>query len=84
MYGHVTEISIWNLRLFLTLPHSLVLKVSSMRFTLYDFTFAIFLIFTALAIAGSAASLIFQARLTGGAEANWNVFVVVGSYLALV
>jgi len=51
---------------------------------LLDLSFAFFFILTGFAIISSGAGLIYQARLSGGvANANWNVFIVVGSYIAM-
>lgn len=50
----------------------------------YNATFTLCVLLTGLAVAGSGASLIFQARLAQGKVANWNVLIVVGCYVALV
>jgi hypothetical protein len=50
----------------------------------YKVSFALVLLLTSLAFVATGASVVFQARLTAGQTANWNVFIVVGSYLAFV
>jgi len=56
----------------------------SLLHQLYNLSFVLFFILAGLAIIASGAGLIFQARLSAGvANANWNVFIVVGSYIAM-
>ncbi|KAG9032030.1 hypothetical protein FRB95_001980 [Tulasnella sp. JGI-2019a] len=49
----------------------------------YNATFALCVLLTAVSVAGSAAGIVFQAKLAQGQVANWNVFIVVGCYVAL-
>ncbi|KAB5588611.1 hypothetical protein CTheo_7951 [Ceratobasidium theobromae] len=51
--------------------------------TLYTLSFVFFVILTGLAVVASGISIVVQARLPKGIVANWNVFIVVGSYVAL-
>ncbi|CAE6467847.1 unnamed protein product [Rhizoctonia solani] len=51
--------------------------------TLYTLSFVFFVILTGLAVVASGVSIVVQARLPKGVVANWNVLIVVGSYVAL-
>ncbi|KAH7345421.1 hypothetical protein B0J17DRAFT_639841 [Rhizoctonia solani] len=51
--------------------------------TLYTLSFVFFVIVTGLAVVASGLSIVVQARLPKGVVANWNVLIVVGSYVAL-
>jgi len=50
---------------------------------LYNATFTLCFLLTTLMVAASCTSIVFQARLASKDVANWNVLVVVGSYVAL-
>ncbi|KAG8717548.1 hypothetical protein FRC09_014099 [Ceratobasidium sp. 395] len=50
---------------------------------LYTLSFVFFVIVTGLAVVASGLSIVVQARLPKGVVANWNVLIVVGSYVAL-
>ncbi|QRV90539.1 hypothetical protein RhiJN_18557 [Ceratobasidium sp. AG-Ba] len=50
---------------------------------LYTLSFVFFVLLTGLAVVASGFSIVVQARLTKGPAANWNVLIVVGSYVAL-
>ncbi|KAG9023063.1 hypothetical protein FS837_006016 [Tulasnella sp. UAMH 9824] len=50
---------------------------------LYHATFTLCFILTTVLVAGSCVSIVLQARLASRGVANWNVLIVVGSYLAL-
>ncbi|KAG9096461.1 hypothetical protein FS749_008423 [Ceratobasidium sp. UAMH 11750] len=50
---------------------------------LYTLSFVFFVIVTGLAVVASGVSIVVQARLAKGVVANWNVLIVVGSYVAL-
>ncbi|KAF8593981.1 hypothetical protein BDV93DRAFT_529576 [Ceratobasidium sp. AG-I] len=51
--------------------------------SLYTLSFVFFVIVTGLAVVASGLSIVVQARLPKGVVANWNVLIVVGSYVAL-
>ncbi|CAE6467086.1 unnamed protein product [Rhizoctonia solani] len=51
--------------------------------TLYTLSFVFFVIVTGLAVVASGLSIVVQARLPKGVVANWNVLIVVGSYVSL-
>jgi len=79
----VWRVKIWQCVSALSDANDLLIPAPAM-FTLYDLSFVFFVSLTAIAVVGSAAGIVIQAQLPEGGAADWNVFIVVGSYVALV